>query len=299
MNISGRQWILLTAVISGFSIFINKFIVIGFSPFVFTGVKNAVVAIFLLSSIVLLGNLRKFKEISKKELRNLIIIGIVGGSIPFMLFFYGLQITSAAKAAFLHKSMFIYVAILAFFFLGEKLSKKQILATCGLLAGLFFLTGIPMTLDLGAILILSAALFWAVENIISKHVLKTVPPDVVAFSRMGFGSFIILSLLATTGQVSELFSFNLAQLGGVLITALLLFAYVWTWYHGLQKTLVSEATSLLTLGAAITVLLDAAFALKITADQVAGVVLVVVCTAALVFFSKTVHLQATTIGARA
>lgn len=291
MNISGRQLVLCTAVISGFSIFISKFGVSSLNPFVFTGIKNIVVAVLLFSTIVLLGNFEKLKSLPGRDLRNLAVIGAVGGSIPFLLFFYGLKITSAAKAAFLHKTMFIYVAILAFFFLKEKLNKKQIIATVGLLAGLSLLVGVPASLDYGALLVFIAAMFWSVENIISKHVLKSVSPVIVAFGRMFFGSLIIFSILAFTGQATEMFTFNLAQLGLVLVSIAFLFGYVLTWYHGLQKIPVSEATGILVLGAAITALLDAAYSMKIALSDVAGIFLILAGIAALLVFSKSMQTQ--------
>lgn len=291
MNLSGRQLVLCTAIISGFSIFINKFGVASLNPFVFTGAKNIAVAVLLFSAIVLLGNFEKLKSLSRRNLRNLVVIGTVGGSIPFMLFFYGLKITGAAKAAFLHKTMFIYVAIMAFFFLKERMNKKQVAATVGLLAGLALLVGVPTSLDYGALLIFVAAMFWSVENIISKHVLKDVSPTIVAFGRMFFGSLIIFSILVFMGQATEIFAFNLAQLGWVLVSIALLFGYVLTWYHGLQKIPVSEATGIIVLGAAITALLDAAYALKITADALVGVTLILTCTGALIVFSKSIQMK--------
>ncbi|MBU2635458.1 EamA family transporter, partial [Patescibacteria group bacterium] len=110
----GYLLVFLTAIISGFSIFINRFGVSIINPYIFTFLKNASVAVFLLSILLLFKDWKVLKKIKKKQWVLLILIGLIGGSIPFLLFFKGLSITTAANGAFLHKTMFIYVALLAF-----------------------------------------------------------------------------------------------------------------------------------------------------------------------------------------
>ena len=48
-------------------------------------------------------------------------IGVIGGSVPFILFFNGLAMASAPSAAFIHKTLFVWVVLLAVPFLGERL----------------------------------------------------------------------------------------------------------------------------------------------------------------------------------
>src|SRR3989338_4101548 len=109
--------VLATAFISGFSIFINKFGVAGINSSIFTFGKNTAVAIFLLSIILMTGNFRKFADLKRKQWLDLAAVGLIGGSIPFLLFFRGLQLTSAAAGSFIQKMMFIFVAVTAVFFL--------------------------------------------------------------------------------------------------------------------------------------------------------------------------------------
>ena len=49
------------------------------------------------------------------------VIGVLGGGVAFLLFFSGLAMASAPTAAFIHKTMFIWVALMAGPFLGERL----------------------------------------------------------------------------------------------------------------------------------------------------------------------------------
>jgi len=54
----------------------------------------------------------------------------------------------------------------------------------------------------------------------------------------------------------ELFYITLSQISWVLITAVILFGYVITWYSGLKYIPVSQATVILLLGSPITTLLS-------------------------------------------
>ena len=272
----GLLLILATAVISGFAIFINKFGVTGFDPYLFAFLKNIVVTVFLLSFILAIKEFDNIKRLKRKDWLILTIIGLVGGSVPFLLFFKGLSLTTAANGAFIHKTMFIYVAILAVFFLKEKISSKLFLAGALLLAGnLYFIKVLPYEVQFGDLLIVLATLFWAVENIISKHTLKTLSPRIVAFGRMGIGSFFILVFLLFTGGLPPVTAFGLAQWQWVLISSIFLFGYVTTWYTGLKYVKVSVATTILLLGSPITLFLTLIFqGQSFSENQIVGSLLI-------------------------
>jgi len=120
----GVYFALATAIISGFSIYINKFAVMEMKdPFIFTTVKNLAVAALLFAFLILPKALPELRALSRKQWLTLGAIGCVGGSIPFLLFFYGLSLGTAGGAALVHKTLFIWVAILAVFFLGERLGR--------------------------------------------------------------------------------------------------------------------------------------------------------------------------------
>ena len=269
MNKKGLILAFTTAIISGFSIYLNKFGVTGIESSIFTFSKNIIVALFLFSTVLL------FKEnlnLKLKQWIKLIMIGLIGGSIPFLLFFKGLQLTSSASAAFIHKTMFIYVALLAVLFLREKITKKFLAGSILLLMGnAIFLKVYYPIFDKGALYIFIATLLWAIENIISKHTLKELSSRVVAFGRMFFGSSFILVYLIFSEKIVLLNTLNLNQIGWVLVTTIPLFLYQITWYESLKYLKASTATSVLLLGSMITSLLDLNFTLR----SVAGSLLII------------------------
>tara|TARA_Y100000310_G_C20548870_1_gene747005 strand:- start:171 stop:1067 length:897 start_codon:yes stop_codon:yes gene_type:complete len=272
----GVLLVLLTAIISGFSIFLNKFGVQGINPYIFTFAKNTLVAIFLLSIILFTTQYKKIVKLKPKQWLQLSFVGLLGGSIPFLLFFKGLQLTSGASSSFIHKTMFIFAAILALTFLKEKLNKIVILSAILLLIGNFFLLKLTaFTFTTGELLILIATIFWASEFTLSKHLLKTISANIVAFGRMFFGSIFILIYLTFTNQIQTITTTTFSQFSWIVITSLFLLFYVLTWYNGLKQVKLTTATCILLLGSPITTLLSFIFLdAIITLEQVFGITLI-------------------------
>lgn len=290
VNKRGLLFVLGTAIISGISIFINKFGVKGIDAYLFTGVKNLIVAVFLFSLILLAKDFKKLKQLTKKDVGKLFLIGLFGGSIPFLLFFKGLQLTSAAQGAFIHKTMFLWVGLLALIFLKEKLSKGLIIGAILLLTGNFLLLKLTnFVFSTGDMLIFIAALFWSIETIISKQALRTLDSKTVAFARMFFGSIIIMAFLTATNSISLAATLTSTHLIWIIITSFFLFGYVFTWYSGLKHLKASTATSILLLGSVITTTLNLVFAnTVIVPSQIIGIILLILGLISVVWFSTII-----------
>jgi len=276
MEKKGLTFVFLTALVSGISIFVNKFGVSDFNPYVYTFAKNIVVTVFIFSILLLFKEEKILRKLTRRQWCKLVVIGFTGGSIPFLLFFKGLTLTSGAMASFIHKTMFLYVGILAIIFLKEKINRRILLATILLLLGnALFLGFSPKTIGMGEMLIFIATLFWALENVISKYTLNELSPRVVGFGRMFFGSIFIFIFLNVTGQISELIILTTQQLSWILITSSFLFLYVILWYTGLKYVSVSVATMILLLGSPITTLLSMVFlGDTVTVSQAMGMFLI-------------------------
>jgi len=260
MERKGVLLVAATAVISGVAIFVSKLGLKDFDPVLFTWLRNTIVAALLLGIVAGAGEWGVLKKLAARDWLRLAAIGLIGGSVPFLLFFQGLALTSAANASFIHKTMFFWVALIAAPLLGERIGRRL------LPAAVLFLLGNALLLKLlpggsgpqfGDLLILGATLLWAGENVLSKHVLRTIPPKIVALGRMGIGSLIILGVLVATGKMTLLGQLPPLHLGWVALTALFPLGYVLTWYAGLREIKVTTATSILLLGSPVTTLLSA------------------------------------------
>lgn len=269
----------LTAIISGFANFISKFGVNVINPYIFTWLKNLTVAFLLTGIILALKDWKILRKLTKQQWLLLIIIGLVGGSIPFLLFFKGLSLTNPAKASFVHKTMFVYVTLLSLIFLKEKIDKKFFFGGLFLVLGsLILFKKILHSVNQGDLLVFLATILWAVENTISKYILRSTDllGRTIAWARMFFGSLFIFVFLLTTGQLSLLPSLNLNQISWVAIISVLLLAYVMTWYSGLKYIPVSQATVILLFGFPITTLLSSIWNKEIHIQELTSTFLIIV-----------------------
>ncbi len=248
-----------TAVISGFSIAVNSYAVRELTdPAIFTTLKNGM-AVLVLLAVALFGvNRNGWRVPTRSASLKLIAIGVIGGSVPFLLFFTGLSLASAPSAAFIHKTLFVWVAVLAVPFLGERLGAIQLAAMAALLVSQLLITPpTGVTWGVGETMIAAATLLWAVEVVIAKRVLADVPSSVVGVARLGIGLVILVGFLAITGRLPAMFALTTTQWTWVLVTGLLLAGYVGTWLAALSRAPATVVASVLVLGAPITATIDA------------------------------------------
>lgn len=257
----GIYFAIIAAVTSGFAVFVSAFATkIVKEPFVLTTARNLIVMIWFSAILIGLAKWVSLKKLTAKQWLQLFLIGVIGGSIPFLLFFQGLSLSSAANGAFIQKTLFIWVSLLAVVFLKEKLGIWQFFALAILLIGNYFLGGPKSWIfGRGELLIFIATLFWALEMIIAKIALEKLPSIIVAWGRMFFGSLIMILFLAITHRLSVFASFNLHQWLWIVLPSLLLFAYVGFWYAGLKYAPASLVTSVLVIASPITTLLTSIF----------------------------------------
>lgn len=262
-NSKGTRLALVTALVSGISIFINKVAVGAFgSPLVFTTVKNLIVGVMILTIVVASGKWRLIKSVSKKDLAKLFLIGLVGGSLPFYMFFTGLSKTPAINASIIHKTLVVWVALLAIHFLKEKLPVRQVAGVALLFIGNLFVGGFEgFTFSIGEFLILGATILWAVENIVAKKTLKNVDPDLLTLFRMGFGAIILfsVSIFTVPQSIVSVFQINKEQFFWILLTAVALLAYVSSWYRALRVAPATTVSAVLVSSTLITNVLAAVF----------------------------------------
>ncbi len=268
---------LATAAISGLSVYLNAFgVKLVSDAAVYTTAKNAVAAIVLVSIALLLGTRREATSLDGRSRVGVLAIAVIGGSVPFVLFFSGLAIATAPTAAFIQKTMFIWVAFMAVPLLGERLGLLQVGALGVLLAGQALIAPpIGVGWGMGETMILAATLLWSVEVVVAKRLLSGVSAPLLAASRMGLGFVILLGYLAVSGRLGGLAALTTEAWLWVLVTGGMLSAYVITWYSALRAAPATVVTSLLVGAALITGVLTAATSGKTPSPAVvAGYLLV-------------------------
>lgn len=264
MRRTGIALALATAVVSGVSVFVNAYGVRTFpDATTYTTAKN-VVATLVLVALVALGpgrsreRSRLTRPVDARQWLGLAVIGTLGGSVPFVLFFEGLSRASSAQAAVLHKTLVLWVALLAVTLLRERLHWTHWLAVALLLIGQAGLGGGFPRLGSAELMILAATLMWSVEVIVAKRLLASLSSWTVGVARMGLGSLVLLGWLLVHGDLARLMRLTPTQLGWALLTGVLLAAYVGTWFAALKRAQAVDVTAVLVLAVPITAALDAA-----------------------------------------
>ncbi len=272
----GTMLALLAAVISGISIPANKIFVVSADPLVFTAVRAVIIGMIFLavSMYVTKRNKTKFFTAPKKYLAA---IAVIGGAIAFYLYFYGLKLTTAGHAAFLHKTLPLYTAVLAFVFLREKITGKYAAAIVLMFLGtigIYFSSIAPAELwtnpQLGDLLVITAAFLWAVENIIAKKAMSKTDNFLVSFSRMFFGGLILFGAIIILGRTDALLALNSAQLVNICISTALLFCYVLVYYWALKLINVSKAAVFLLIAPVISLAISISMGEPAPLIQLAG-----------------------------
>jgi drug/metabolite transporter (DMT)-like permease len=254
-----------TAVISGVSVWVNSRGVRHFDDAtVYTTAKNAVAGVLLVvGALALAGrtDLRPLRELTPRRGVALLGVGVIGGSIPFVLFFEGLARAEATQASFIQKTLVVWVAALAVPLLRERFGVPHAVSILLLVAGQAWLVGSAGTIVLGEgeAMILAATLLWAIEVVYVKRLMGAMPPAVIAAARMGIGTLLLLLWVAVSGRMDELTALDGTQWQWVLLTGLLLAGYVATWYAALARAQAIDITAVLVFGAVITAILAGVF----------------------------------------
>jgi len=243
---------LLAAVISGTNNFVTKIAVTAVGdPIFFTTLIGVIIA------------WRKWPEIaalSREQWIKLFAIGVIGGAVPFALFFTGLTKTSALNAGLIHKTLFIWVMIFAIPILKERVTRLQWLGIGTIFAANLFVGGFAgFKYNAGELMILGATILWAIENIIAKTALKDIPSATVASARMVIGSVILSGLVLWQGNGGLIMNLNAMQWGWTILTSLLLGGYVLAWYTALKYAPATYVAALLVPATLVTNALSAIF----------------------------------------
>lgn len=271
-RVSGLWLAAMTAVISGVAIFLNGYGVKAWADVAdattYTTAKNLVAALVIVAVGLWWrrtdrhGGVDRWKDLDARRRLLLFVIAVVGGSVPFVLFFEGLARAESAQAAFIHKGLVVLVAIMAPTLLKERLRWQHLVAIGLLMWGQLALVSEfgPVVFGVGERMIALATILWAVEVVLAKRLLAGVSPGLLARARMGGGSMLLVGYVLIRGEGFDLSALTTSHLAWIAITGLSLSAYVLTWFLALSRAQALDVTAILVGGAIITALLQSAVA---------------------------------------
>jgi drug/metabolite transporter (DMT)-like permease len=292
-SLSGVTIAVGAAVTSGVAIFVNGYGVKAFGdPTVYTTAKNLVAAVVLAVLLFVTtpaGGRGGFTRPSGAgQWLGLMAVGVIGGSVAFVLFFEGLARATSVQAAFLQKTLVVWVALLAVPFLRERIGIWHVIAIGALVWGQAAMSGGLAGLGFGAgeAMILAATILWAVEVVIAKRLLRSLSPLTVASARMGIGVVLLIAWTLATTPLHEIAAITGRQWSWVLLTGGILAVYVAVWFTALARAWAVDVTAVLVFGAFVTAILQATVQGAALGPQAFGLALVVLGTVLVVAVAR-------------
>jgi drug/metabolite transporter (DMT)-like permease len=262
----GYSFAILAAVVSGVSVYVNSLGVKTFSdPVAYTAMKDGLVGLILLLPLAVSPGWRaEYRKLSARTWAWLIALALTGGSIPFALFFTGLKTSTAATGAVLNHFQFVLVALFAVIFLKERIRPALWAGFAVLLLGTMLGANLgALRWNQGALLIAASTVLFAIDFVIAKHLLRGLSTLMVMTARMTFGTAILFGYIAATGHLGQIAHAGLAQVQFVMVTGLILLAFVVCTFTAIRHAPVSAVLAIGAASPIITILLQVGAAGKI------------------------------------
>ncbi len=230
-------------------------------------------------------------RLPRKDIPLLFLITCAGAVVAPVVYYYGLQGTTAANASLLSNAEAVFTVVLAFAFLGERLSRRGYVALAGIVFGAFTVTTELQVGNLGAVeylagnlLLIAGTFFWGVDNngstILSRR--SRIVPMISA--KLLLGSALLVPVLLVTGTPlvpsgPDAWLVLVIAFGGVASFTVL-------FYHALRIIGAMRAGSILSTSALWGVLISLVLfpGQPLSATQLAGGALMIVATIALYVF---------------
>lgn len=256
----------VAAIVSGCAVFINGYGVDAWSEVAdattYTTLKNLVAALVLVTAAAMAGargSRALTRPTSPSETVGLVVVAVVGGAAAFALFFEGLQRASSTQSAFIHKTLVVWVAILAVGLLRESLKPFHVAAIALIVAGQFVLVGSvdEVAFGTGEIMVLAATLLWSVEVVVAKRLLAGLSPLTVGVARMGGGAAVLVAYGLFTGGLASMGAVTFRHVAWVVVTGVVLAVFVGSWFTALSRASAIDVTAVLVGGAVVTAFLRA------------------------------------------
>ncbi len=274
----GYTFAALAAAISGVSVYVNSLGVRSFSdPILYTALKDAFVGLVLLIPLAFLPGWRaEYQRLDRKTWAWMIALALTGGSIPFALFFSGLQLTTAATGALINHFQFVLVALFAVAFLRERIRPAMWAGFAVLLFGTLLGTDLH-TLDwnIGAWLVAASTVLFAIDFVIAKHLLRGLATLTVMTARMTIGTAMLFVYVIASGRLAPVTQLNTEQWTFVVVTGLILLLFTATTFTAIRHASVSSVLAIGTAAPIITTLIQVVATGRLALDLANGAGLII------------------------
>lgn len=217
--------------------------------------SEALTAFFVLLSFGVFPTARRLLRLDRRHLMPLLALGLCNGLLAPLLFFTGLQYTTAINAELFGRMEMVFLMFLAIVILKqEHLTRAHVIASAVIIFGISFvaLRGFSehMSLRQGDPLILLSTFTYACGGILFKKYLHKLDPELVIVSR---ATIAVVAFLLISPFIDHPLAEELRRFPVVLIPALLGFGFIarflnlFSFYEAIERIPVSAVSLFSTL----------------------------------------------------
>lgn len=236
--------LLFTIISWGYSWVLMKQALDYMEPFTFVALRNSLGALCLIPFIY------KNKSFNLLNLTNFnyAVIGFLQTFAMFALIIYGMKFVTAGKTSVVLYTMPVWTTVFLHFFLKEKLSRKKWIGVLSGIIGILCILGWDtlakqnMKILFGELLILLAAVSWAVANLWNRKKLSEESPLVVNGYQLAIGSLLLI-ILSTSTEGFFIVDWNYHSIFIVLFTGIIASAINFSiWFRLINKLDINVTT---------------------------------------------------------
>jgi drug/metabolite transporter (DMT)-like permease len=210
----------------------NKVLLANMSPLVLAALSSAAAAIVLFLILEAEHKVWEVFRLKRSEFVALLLVGIVSGVVAQLFYVTGLKESTATNAVLLTRLNSLLIAVMGVVFIREKIMRHHIIGAALMVSGIVMIVtrGFAERIQPaeGDILLLLAAICWALGNIIMKKYLSRVPPEVIVVGYYAF-SGLALMIVAAKDIPAEMTPEAIMYMTGLVVFTSIIGRYLWYW----------------------------------------------------------------------
>jgi len=171
----------------------------GINPTVYLAIRLTIVT-FILGAAVLIKK-KKIDQLTNPEnWRIIALLAIIGVVVTKLLSMWGLSMIDLSAKTLLASMQILFVIIISYFVLKERLPKKFFIFAVGILVGIVLIVW-PLEnfiLNIGYVLVIFSSLGYAITHVLVAKWRKNISALNLNFGRVALGSVILLAIMFVT-----------------------------------------------------------------------------------------------------
>lgn len=197
-----------------------------------------------------------FVPIPKPYLKGLVWVALIGSAVQYGFSYNGLRLLDASTTALIVQVETPFLLLISAIWLGDRISKQQLVGLCITFAGLFILTGAPNLQGqwLGISLALIGAFTWAMGQALMRRLSQRIAAPISGMTTIAWiavfaaPQLFIASLIMEDNHWQYLTQASINVWGAVIYLGLVMTAFGYTcWYHVLGRYPPSQSSPYLLL----------------------------------------------------